>query len=163
MKTEKIFSAIILVGILMKLFHLPFAAPLLTLSLGTLSILYFPLGFYFLNVKFKKKNIGLSLISGLLLNIIPIGILFKLMHWPSSDQMLIVGIVSSVLLFVIISVVKNIKSSTNEEVKKTGELYQKNLLDEEVVVEESNDLFYKNMYLRISILFSLAVLFLMFL
>ena len=111
MKTEKVFACIILVALLMKLVYIPFSGPLLVLSISTLSLFYFPLGFYFLNVNSSTKNMGLSIVAGFLLATIPVGILFKIMSWPSANQMLIAGIFSSALLFVIILVVKRINFS----------------------------------------------------
>jgi hypothetical protein len=119
MKTEKILCSIALIALVMKFFHIPFSGPLLVISLGILSLLYFFGGFYFLNE--NKKNNSLAIIAGILLSYAPIGILFKIMYWPGAQPMLIVGIFPCIT-FLIILIIK--KANTNEDQK----VYLRNLL-----------------------------------
>ncbi|MFT3794193.1 hypothetical protein [Flavobacterium sp.] len=102
MKTEKILFGLFLVGILLKCLNLPGASILIILTLGILSILYFPFGFYFLSGKtFKEQKIGLSVVSGMFLSAPVYGILFALMRWPGSGIMLLIGIIPCVPLLVV--------------------------------------------------------------
>jgi hypothetical protein len=79
--------------------HWPGAGVLMVLSLLGLALCYFPFGFYFFSDKnFKTQNIGISVVFGWMLSISIIGILFKLMFWPGSAAMLIIGATVSVIL-----------------------------------------------------------------
>lgn len=95
MKTEKVLLIIAIVGSLMKMYHVPGGAPLLILSLLTLAILYFPLGFYFLSDTSYKVNTATSIIFGWLLSICIVGVMFRIMHWPGAMMMNIVGAMTS--------------------------------------------------------------------
>lgn len=99
MKTEKALSIVFIFSLLFKLMHWPGAGPLMILSLLGLAFCYFPFGFYFFSYKnFKTQNIGISIVFGWLLSVSIIGILFKLMYWPGSGPMLIVGATTAFML-----------------------------------------------------------------
>lgn len=102
MKTEKVLSIIFIISLLIKLMHWPGGSAIMILSLLGLALCYFPLGFYFLNEKnvFKQK-LGISIVFGWLLSVAIIGILFKLMFWPGSGPMLIIGFLTALIFSII--------------------------------------------------------------
>jgi hypothetical protein len=108
--------------------HWPGAGVLMVLSLTFLALCYFPFGFYFFSDKnFKNQKIGISILFGWLLSIAIIGIEFKLMFWPGSQVMLLVGCMSAaVLLLAGFSLLKK----SDEDLKN----YHKNLFTRTVVI-----------------------------
>ena len=135
MKTEKVFASIFLVGLLFKLMLWPFGGVLIVISLGAIAMIYFPGAFYFFSDKnISRQNIALSVISGLFLAFVVIGILFKLMYWPFSHLYLLIGTFTTPVLLIITHL---LKSKATEELK----------------------VYYKNMFLRISVLALLCVTF----
>ena len=102
MKTEKTFWFIFIGAFVLRLLNVPGHGILTVFDLGLLSILYFPLSFYFFSDKeIKRQNIALSIVSGVFLSIIPIGIMFKLQHYPGQFLFMIIGLVSGLTLFVL--------------------------------------------------------------
>lgn len=138
MRTEKILSSVFLVGFILKLLNIPGAGILFLLSLGGIGILYFPAAYYFFSDKeIKRQNIPLTIASGLFLSLIPIGILFKLLHWQGGARFyLMVGAVAA-LIFFIISYISRTKAV--DELK----------------------VYYKNMLLRTGVLTIMALFFLL--
>lgn len=99
MKTEKVFGGIILVGLIFKFMHWPFAGPLLVIGLGTLSMLYLAAGFYFFSDEnIKRQNLALSIVSGFALSSACSGILFKLMFWPIGGALIMAVITVPTIL-----------------------------------------------------------------
>jgi hypothetical protein len=94
--TEKAVIGIALVGTLFKLQHWPGAGILLTVGLSSLAMLYFPMGFYFLTNKSEKIA---AAVSGLFLSYVPLGILFKVQHWPGASVMLTVSMVTVPMVY----------------------------------------------------------------
>ena len=134
MKTEKIFWYIFIGSFILRLLNIPGHGLLTVLDLSLLSLLYFPVGFYFFcDKKIQTQNIALSIVSGLFLSIIPIGIMFKLQHYQGKDIFMIMGLASGVIFFIITYFLRK-KSSDELRV------------------------YYKNMFLRTLVL-SIAVLF----
>jgi hypothetical protein len=138
MRTEKILSAVFLLGLVLKFLNIPAAGMLLMLSLMGIGILYFPAAYYFFSDKeIKRQNIPLTIVAGLFLSLIPIGILFKLLYWPGPVKMyLIIGAVTAPIIF-IISYISRTKAVDDLKI------------------------YYKNMLFRTGILTVLAVLFLL--
>ncbi|MBL0262286.1 MAG: hypothetical protein IPQ05_00135 [Leptospiraceae bacterium] len=135
MRTEKTLTIIFIVGLLLKLLHWPGAGPLLVISLSTIAMLYFPAAFYFFYDKvIKQQNLALSIVSGLFLSLIPLGILFKIMYWPGGQIYLLVGTVTAPI---ILAIIYFLKSKTGENLKT----------------------YYRNMFLRTSILTALTIIF----
>lgn len=98
-------------------------------------MVYFPAAFYFFSdKKIARQNIALSIISGLFLAFVVLGILFKLMYWPFSHIYLLVGTYTTPVLLIITYL---LKSKATEELK----------------------VYYKNMFLRISVWVLLCVTF----
>ena len=105
-KAEFILGALVLVGLLLKYFKIPFGGAILVISTTFLAVLYYPLGFILLNgirsrdlfrsTAFKNtnwKSILVPLVVGFALAVALIGILFKVQIWPSGDFILGVGLI----------------------------------------------------------------------
>ncbi len=113
--TEKILVCIALLGIIFKIFLLPGGGLLIVISTGILSMLYFFLGLsIFNNIPLKKmftektfenvsalKIVG-SIGFGFSLSTLVIGIMFNIQFWAGATLMLITGLISSFLCFIII-------------------------------------------------------------
>jgi len=114
MKTEKIIAVAILVGLIFRFTHIPGSGILLVLSLTSLASIYLVGAFYFFcDKQLKKQSIALSIVSGILLCTIPIGILFKIQYWPGGGFInLIIGTTSAVVIC-IISFIKKSRSFDN--------------------------------------------------
>lgn len=102
--TEKAVIGIALVGTLFKLQHWPGASILLVIGLSSLATLYFPMGFYFLTNKSEKIA---AAVSGLFLSLVPIGIMFKVQHWPGASVMLSAAMVSVPLVYLALFFMRN--------------------------------------------------------
>ena len=114
MKTlEKTVIVLVLIGLILKFFFISGAGIVLSLSCGTLALLYFMSGFtLFNNIPIKDafkpiQNEGLSpkqmFVSKLLawgLSLLVLGILFKIMHWNNAGMMLLLGLGTSLLCMV---------------------------------------------------------------
>ena len=75
---------------------------ILTVSLSTLAVLYFPLSFYFFSGKtLKDQNLLLSIAAGWFLSVVPVGVMFKLRHLPGSQLYLLVGLIGAVIFLLI--------------------------------------------------------------
>jgi hypothetical protein len=135
MRTEKALTTIFIIGLVFKLFNWPFADWILAISLFAIIIIYFPGSFYFFSDKIiKRQNIALSIVSGLFLSLIPLGIIFKIMYLPGGEFFLLIGTVIAPIFF---AITYFLKSKTNEDLKN----------------------YYKNMLFRTGVLTVLAVLF----
>ena len=135
MKTEKTLIIVFFVGLIFKVLHWSGAEQLLAISLFTLAILYFPVAFYFFCDKtIKRQNLVLSVVSGLFLALVPLGVLFKVMYWSGGQTYLSVSLVTSPI---ILAIIYFLKLKTSEELKT----------------------YYQNMFLRTSILTCLTIIF----
>ena len=107
MRTEKLVALLALAGIILKLLHVPGAAVLVTISLLLLSMLYFPAAFYFFSDKqIKRQNLALSIIAGLCLSIVPVGILFKVQRWEGAQLYLSGGLATVIILLIVTYLLK---------------------------------------------------------
>lgn len=135
MRTEKTLTIIFLVGLIFKLLHWPEAGIILVISLSTIAMLYFPGAFYFFCDKvIKRQNLALSIVSGLFLSLIPLGILFKIMYWPGGHLYLLIGTVTAPIILI---VVYFLKSKTTDDLAT----------------------YYKNMFVRTTVLTVLTISF----
>jgi Na+(H+)/acetate symporter ActP len=102
MKTEIGLTGVFLTGLILKFVQIPGGEFLLIISLGVLAMIYFPAAFYFFcDKKIKQQNLAFTIISGLFLSVIPIGVLFKLQYWQGASLYLLIGIIiTPILLFV---------------------------------------------------------------
>ncbi len=128
MKTEKVSASIFLVGFIFPIMHWPGAGPLIVFSLSIMAVLYFPFAFYFFcDKQIKRQNPALSIISGLFLSFIPIGLMFKILYWPGAQQVVIIGLISALIIFAVINYLK----------KKAPEdllVYYKNMMQRTLVL-----------------------------
>lgn len=109
---EKIVLVLVIVGVLFKVLHLPFAGPLIIIALSALSVIYYSfspalMGGSLLKIKdvqaysgSKLSGAGLTL-EGITLSVMLIGVLFKVQHWPGASVMLMVGASSGLLVFIL--------------------------------------------------------------
>jgi len=135
MRTEKLLAVLFLIGLAFRFLHWTGASTLIVISLSTISILYFPAAFYFFCDKvIKRQNLPLSIVSGLFLSLIPLGILYKIMYWQGGHFFLLIGTVT-VPIFLAITYL--LKSKTKDDLKT----------------------YYKNLILRTGILTALTILF----
>ncbi len=92
-------TVLITIGGIFKIMHWPAAGILLTLGIMNLCLIFFPIAFIssFKNSESKKKWIYIA--AFLTLFIVFTGALFKIMHWPGAGNILLVGILIPVVLF----------------------------------------------------------------
>jgi len=112
MKTEKSLGVLFLIGLLFRLMHWSGGDFLLIITLSALSMVYFPLSFYFFSGKnLKDQNMPLSIAAGLFLSITTTGVLFKLMYWKGSQPLLLIGTGAGLILLVIALLMKSKKDT----------------------------------------------------
>lgn len=110
-KTEIILAALAVLGFIMMMMLWPGGAFLLIVSLGLLSILYYPLGFFIfsgirLRRLFKRDSykettvlrILWSLGVGQVLAALCLGLLFRMNDYPGSGPMLTIGLLTSAIV-----------------------------------------------------------------
>ncbi len=119
--TGNISLAVIMFGTVFKIMHWPGAGVLLAFGFFILCTVFFPLAVH-INYKnaSKKKNVILHiamLIGGILFMA---GVLFKVMHWPMSQPLLMLGYLS--LLFLLLPILLYVKIK-NSESKKDKRIY----------------------------------------
>ena len=84
-----IIVVILTIGLLFKFMHWPGAGTLLIISLGLIAIALLEYAIH----NRKSKSLTQNLIYPLLGVVYVLGILFKMMHWPGADIMLIISII----------------------------------------------------------------------
>lgn len=108
------FMAVFLLAVLFKLMHWEGADSMLIVALGSL---IFVIPFYFI-IKMKDASSTIGKISYLLFipSLLPtiLGILFKIMHWPGADMMLILGVGTLIFPTLICYVIYQLKKSENK-------------------------------------------------
>lgn len=115
MKTEKTLAGIFLIALTLRLLNASGGTLLLILSLLTISMLYFWVGFYFFSDKtIKQQNLSFSIVGGIFLAFVPIGLLFKILFWPGALTTLGFGLIATLVLLIICITTMNKK----EELKK---------------------------------------------
>jgi hypothetical protein len=82
-------GAIFIIGLLFKFMHWPGAGALLITSLGVIAIALLEYSIH----NRKSKSLTKNLIYPLLGVVYVLGMLFKMMHWPGADIMLIISII----------------------------------------------------------------------
>lgn len=99
MRTEIGLFIAFLIGLVFRFLHWPGSGVIIVISLSSISLVYFPGAFYFFSDKvLKRQNLILSIISGLFLATIPMGMLFKLQYWPGANRYLLAGAVSAPII-----------------------------------------------------------------
>jgi hypothetical protein len=99
----------LLLGVFCKLNHFPLAG--VYMLLGSLAIVFsfLPLFFYITYKEGEKKNIFLSITGYLTVSVFILGALFRIMHWPWTHTLILIGQVLLVVAFLpayLISVLK---------------------------------------------------------
>ena len=110
-KLEKILGILSVLGLIIYFTLLPYSNILLALSLTLLSFVYYPFGFALFNrIGFRKlfKKISYNrlsairilgaIVAGLSLSTFCLGILFKLFDFKGGNNILIIGLVSSLII-----------------------------------------------------------------
>jgi hypothetical protein len=99
---ERIIVGILLFGLLFKVQHWPGAGILLVVSITTLSILYFGVGWLLISPDQTKPGpfSMAGLVVGFGYSLLAIGILFKLQHWPGAMPQIYAGIITSAIAYV---------------------------------------------------------------
>jgi hypothetical protein len=124
-KFEKIFGVLAVIALILKFASISGGSILATLSLTSLSFLYYLFGFALFN-DIKLKNIfkrssykGISVLRiissvgvGLGLSTICLGILFRIQFWPGGRMMLAVGLIT-ILIITIIAFIDFLKSKSD--------------------------------------------------
>lgn len=95
-----VLTALLVVGLTLKFMHLPGAAVMLVLGVAILNFVFLPLLF---TLKIKEKQTsrekaisGIATICGMLMSI---GLIFKVMHWPGANMLIVVGFGALLLVF----------------------------------------------------------------
>ncbi|CAM3327028.1 hypothetical protein FLLO111716_03930 [Flavobacterium longum] len=112
-KAEVILWALILIGNVLKLAHIPGGNILTVLSLSV-ALFFYLIGSYFLFdpkvpivvndmtfYKPKAVRVAMALLTGYLMACAMIGLLFRIMHWPGAAAMLLIGLLGLVPMLVI--------------------------------------------------------------
>ena len=112
-KTEIITLSIAVIGLIMSLFLITGASILLVLSLSTIAVLYQYFSFALmheipLKSVFKKeiypeksgKYIALAVLAGIALSFAAVGSMFKLLHWPGANMIILIAIASNLVVFI---------------------------------------------------------------
>ncbi len=99
MKIESSFLIIFILAVTSKFFQLQGSNLFLVTALFMMAFAYFLFAFYlFCDKIIVQQNLWFSIISGILLSSVPIGILFKLMYWYDWKFYLSIGTVAAILL-----------------------------------------------------------------
>ncbi|MBL8001242.1 MAG: hypothetical protein JNL05_04695 [Flavobacteriales bacterium] len=100
---ERAAWAAAIVGLSMRFAGLPGAGVLVVLGFSTAAVVYFPLGWLSLGGPAGGRElVPLSLITGLVLSLLCVGMLFTIQHWPGADFSLLMGLLGAVVLTVTI-------------------------------------------------------------
>ncbi len=122
MKTETAFAIFILTALFFLIMGWPGGAAFLVLAFFSLSMVYAALGFYIFSDKnLKTQNLALSIIGGIFLSLSLLGMIFKMMYWPGSKPMLLLGTITATIIVVATFI---LKKSENIDLKK----YYRNML-----------------------------------
>ena len=100
-------GAILIIGLLFKFMHWPGAGALLIISLGVIAIAFLEYAIH----NRKSKSLTQNLIYPLLGVVYVLGMLFKMMHWPGADIMLIISIIG--LSFALVEFAFSIRKSVH--------------------------------------------------
>jgi hypothetical protein len=105
-KIELILWSLVLLSIALKLFGMPGSSLLLILFVTILAFYYLIGGYFVLQEKWEKYPVT-SIAAGLCLGIIPMAVMFKIQRWPGSAMLLMLGLVTALIFFVISFVKKS--------------------------------------------------------
>jgi hypothetical protein len=98
--------AITLVATIFKIMHWPGAGILLIAGIGSLTIIYLPIAYVKLKKNTDDKLLKFLYTAALISFAIDfIGAIFKIMHWPGAEKMMIIGIPLPFILFLPVYIV----------------------------------------------------------
>lgn len=90
---ERILWGIVCLAVLLKALHLPLGSFFLIIGMSSVSIFYFWLTALVLpKPTMKDQNIALSIVTGIALSFLAVGILFKLQFWPQTAFLFTMGL-----------------------------------------------------------------------
>ena len=115
-------SAIIIIGCILKAFHLQGAAVILTSGFLLFSLIFMPL---IILSQLKEKKL-IHAIAGLFLSTLIIGVLFKIMHWPFANFLISWSVTISLFGITPIYIISNYYTKINENFSKEDRM--KNIL-----------------------------------
>ncbi|MFP4023204.1 MAG: GldL-related protein [Thiohalospira sp.] len=118
-KTTGIFgiisSLIVIIGVFLKIGHLPGANITLVTGLAIISILVFPfMAFIELKNKKEKSQLIATITIYLSATILSISGMFKIMHWPGSLILFDIGTALIIFVFIPLFTIKNYKTAENK-------------------------------------------------
>jgi hypothetical protein len=96
---ERVAWGMAILGILFRILHWPMGSLLTVIGVSTAAVLYFPLGWALLGRPTRKDQlVPLSVLTGLVLSALSIGMLFKVQLWPRrmADLYLAMGLLGAV-------------------------------------------------------------------
>jgi len=115
-------SIIIIVGCLLKIFHLQGAEEVLTLGFLFFSLIFMP---FIIFSQLKEKKI-IHAIAGFFLSTLILGVLFKIMHWPFANFLISWSVTISLFGVTPIYIISNYYTKINENFSKEDRM--KNIL-----------------------------------
>ena len=107
-------SIIIIVGCLLKIFHLQGAEEVLTLGFLFFSLIFMP---FIIFSQLKEKKI-IHAIAGFFLSTLILGVLFKIMHWPFANFLISWSVTISLFGVTPIYIISNYYTKINENFSK---------------------------------------------
>lgn len=104
-KLEYGLLALIVLGLGLKLFHLPLSSTLFIFGVTLLSLLYCFLGWSLFPERGSgKQMVALNILSGIALSILLLGLLFKIQIWPMASFYLLISIPFLAGLLIVVQV-----------------------------------------------------------
>lgn len=111
---EKVLWSVVLLGLLLKIFHLPFSSLFLVLGLSTLSMSYLFAGwFMFASPTRKDQDTATSILTGLALSVLVLGLLFKVQVWPFASFYLLLSIPFTGVMLAVLIITRRGKPELN--------------------------------------------------
>lgn len=110
--------ALIALGTVFKIFHWPGSAISLLLGFFILCFVFFPSALY-LNYTSHKKGLGTNLAAFTGGTVLMLGVLFKVMHWPGTPMLLIVGFGILLGIFVPLLLFSKLREDISSKEKRT--------------------------------------------
>jgi len=111
-------SAIIIIGCILKAFHLQGAAVMLTSGFLLFSLIFMPL---IILSQLKEKKL-IHAIAGLFLSTLIIGVLFKIMHWPFANFLISWSVTISLFGITPIYIISNYYTKTDDTFTKENRM-----------------------------------------
>ncbi len=139
MRIERILIVMFFLSVVMRLLHWQGGDIIMTVALFGLSVTYFGFGFYVLGEPGYRRNMLLiSIIAGILLSTVPLGILFRLMYWPLSKTQVMFGGMFS-LIILVVAFILNVSTDNPEHMRS---FYKKLMIRSTVLLVVSSILFF---------------------